>query len=347
MQQASSTSPVHRIARWFALCGLYSVTALASAALLFLVASIFSPWPGAMLVRVIFEFGGLRTAALLRPHVPDDVSAIRDVSYDPADPDARLDVYFPSRLGDGELLPAIVWIHGGAWVSGGRWQMAEYASILASGGYAVVVVGYSLAPEATYPTPLLQVSRALDFLAAEGTPLHVDNSRLVLAGDSAGAQISAQIANAVTSPDYARLIGVDVPPVRLRAVALFSGAYDLDLVNFGGPMGLLLRSVLWAYTGVPNFQTDPRFEPASVVRFVTLRFPPTFISAGHEDPLLTHSIHMAEALADAGVRVERLFFGVDGPTGHNYQFDLDSSQGQQALSRLLAFMEAVFRPSAG
>jgi acetyl esterase len=259
-----------------------------------------------------------------------------------------LDVFFPSALGEGETLPAIVWVHGGAWVSGGRWQMSEYASILAANGYAVAVVSYSLAPEATYPTALNQVSRALDFLSAHGSALHVDSARLILAGDSAGAQIAAQVANAVTSSDYAREIGISaaMDAGNLRGVVLFSGAYDLALVNLNGVTGLFLRSVLWAYTGTANFATDSRFASASVIHYLSSSFPPTFVSAGDADPLLAHSLALAESLTALEVDVDQLFFGIDGPSGHNYQFNLDADTGRAALGELLTFLGRVSRKSS-
>jgi len=325
---------------------LLAVAGLSAAALLFVVASAVSPWPGAMVVRTIFELGGMRQSRLLEPHVPGGVSSVRDVPYDRGDPDALLDVYVPSALADGETLPAIVWVHGGAWVSGGRWQMCEYASILAASGYAVVVVGYSLAPEAIYPVALNQVNTALGFLGAEGSRLHVDGARVVLAGDSAGAQIAAQLANAVTWPDYARTIGISpqLSAANLRGAVLFSGAYDLGLIDLRGVTGLFVRSVLWAYTGSADFATDPCFASASVVHHLSADFPPTFISAGDADPLLAHSLAFADALDALGVDVHRLFFNAEGRSGHNYQFDLDAKTGRIALAELLIFLQHASSP---
>lgn len=313
---------------------------LCAAGLVFFLAALVSPWPGALLVRAVFNLDGVRRAQMLAAHVPAGISSMLDVPYDVTDPDALLDVYFPTNAA---ALPTVVWVHGGAWVSGGRWQMAQYASIVAAEGYAVVVVGYSLAPEATYPAALLQVSRALDFVERSGERLHVDRTRLVLAGDSAGAQIAAQLANAITSPDYAATIGVapSVDPVNLRGVVLFAGAYDLALVRLEGVIGFFLRSVLWAYTGSADFATDSRFAPASVVHYLSPRFPPAFVSAGDADPLLAHSLAFTKRLEALGVEVHGLFFDSGGTAGHNYQFDLDTDFGRAALSQLRIFLARV------
>jgi acetyl esterase/lipase len=55
---------------------------------------------------------------------------------------AALDVFHPGE--GGAPLPTIVWIHGGAFLSGDKGQIANYLKILAAKGYTTVGVNYSL-----------------------------------------------------------------------------------------------------------------------------------------------------------------------------------------------------------
>ena len=98
--------------------------------------------------------------------------------------------------------------------------------------------------------------------------------------------------------------------------------------------------MLWAYSGTRDFATDPRFAPASVLHYVTAAFPPTFISAGNGDPLLTQSEALASSLRGLGVPVDALFFPADTTPklGHEYQFSLDAA-GELALRRVEAFLQ--------
>jgi acetyl esterase len=82
---------------------------------------------------------------------------------------------------------------------------------------------------------------------------------------------------------------------------------------------------------------------ASVPHYVTPKFPPTFISAGNGDPLLPHSVAMADALAKEGVRVDRLFFAQEHTPSlpHEYQVNLDSDAGKLALARSLEFLSSI------
>ena len=102
--------------------------------------------------------------------------------------------------------------------------------------------------------------------------------------------------------------------------------------------------MLWSYSGSRDYATNQGFALASILHYVTPKFPPTFISAGNGDPLLPHSVAMADALAKEGVRVDRLFFAQEHtPTlPHEYQFNLDTDAGQLALARSLGFLSSIF-----
>jgi acetyl esterase/lipase len=305
-----------------------------------------SPWPSALLVRYTFEWDGRKTVEALAKHVPPGVTAERNVRYAEADPDALLDVFYPSALaGTDRILPTIVWVHGGAWVSGDKADMGNYLQILAEKGYTTVSVGYSIAPGAIYPTPVRQANEALAFLVEKGAALHIDASRLVLAGDSAGAQIAAQVANIVSAPEYAEAVGIKpgIERDRLLGAILFCGAYNVDAVNFEGSFAGFLRTVLWSYSGTADFLNDKAFDTVSVSQYVTGAFPPAFISAGNADPLAPQSVGLADALTSKGVAVDSLFFPTDAMPGlpHEYQFNLDTEAGQQALTRTLAFLSRV------
>ena len=122
----------------------------------------FSPWPSVWLIRHEFDKGALAASDALSKHVPPDIESMFDLRYAPGGPDTMLDLFKPAAAG--KPLPVIVWIHGGAYVYGRRDNVTNYLKIIASKGYATVAVGYSKAPSAQYPAPLVQVNAALEFL---------------------------------------------------------------------------------------------------------------------------------------------------------------------------------------
>src|SRR4051794_20430513 len=160
-------------------------TATAAGALL--VTARTTPWPSALLIRAVFDRGAGRASAALEKYVPGDLVEVVDEAYDIASPDGRLDVFRPPRA---EPLPTVVWVHGGAFVSGSKGDVANYLRVLAGRGFTTVGVDYSIAPGSRYPTPVRQVAAALAHLVDHADRLGVDPGRIVLAGDSAGAQIA-------------------------------------------------------------------------------------------------------------------------------------------------------------
>src|SRR6478609_10456414 len=302
-----------------------------------------TPWPSALVIRSVFGRGAGRASAALEKHVPDDLVEVVDEAYDIASPDGRLDVFRPSRH---EPLPTVVWVHGGAFVSGSKGDVANYLRVLAGRGFTTVGVDYSIAPGSRYPTPVKQVAAALDHLVDHADRLGVDPTRIVLAGDSAGAQIAAQVANLVTDPGYAARVGIDVdlPPSGLRGVVLFCGAFDFELSHGSSLVGAwLVDTALWSYLGARDHRSHPASALASVPQNLTVAFPPAFVSAGNGDPLLEHSVRLVAALAAVGVEHDTLFFADDHEPrlGHEFQFDLDTEPGRVALDRAVAFIERV------
>lgn len=302
-----------------------------------------SPWPSAFLIRRSMDQGGIETARALEKHVPAGVAARLNERYDAGSSDAVLDVFYPSKLANtGQTLPTIVWVHGGAFLSGSKDQIANYLKIVAAKGFTVVGVNYSLAPGQQYPTPIRQVNMALSHLKANATRLHVDPGKLFLAGDSAGAQLAAQLANIISVPSYARDVGVvaSIERAQLRGIILHCGLYDPEKLDVEGPLGDFRKTVSWSYFGTKDFFNHPGFAQFSVVRHITAQFPPMFISVGNADRLAPHSRQLAEIAAKLGVPVDGLFFPDDykPPLPHEYQFNLDTEAGQIALDRMVKFV---------
>ena len=305
-----------------------------------------SPWPSALAIRLAFDVGGRRMNGALASRVPAGISSQLNQSYDPGDPRERLDVFYPAAATkQGTALLTVVWIHGGGFLAGSKEDVANYAKILASGGYTVVAVDYALAPESTYPTPLREVNAALEFLTREAARLHVDPGRMVLAGDSAGALIAAQLANLITSPAYARILGI-VPalqPGQIAGVLLYCGPYDVRPARPGAAPGWFMHAVLWSYFGRRDFANDPLLPTLRVIDYLTPQFPRSFISVGNADALSPQSRSLAGALQRHGVGVHTLFFDANHvpPLPHEYQFNLQTTEGRQALAESLEFLAAL------
>lgn len=305
-----------------------------------------SPWPSALLIRQAFDREAIAANDKLVARVPPGLRESLNLPYLKAEADATLDLFLPAD-GD-DPFPVLVWVHGGAWISGSKDYIANYLRLIAAEGYAVVGINYSIAPGAQYPTPVRQTNAALAYLTANAADLGIDPSRMALAGDSAGAQIAAQTALTLTDPAYAARVGVEpgIPAAGLRGLVLHCGGLDATGLSLDGAFGGFLATTLWSYFGSRDFSSDPRLADFSIPPNLTAALPPIFISAGNADPLLPMSLATAARAGALGIPVDALFFPEDyaPPLGHEYQFDLDTDAGQEAFARSVAFLDRIFAP---
>lgn len=307
-----------------------------------------SPRPMALFIRRQFARSSRGRAESLLARAPFDVDTVSlDERYG-KHRDALLDVYAPASATTGERLPTVVWTHGGAWVGGSKEELRGYFELIAAAGFTVVGIRYALAPEERYPMPLRQLMAALDHLAQHADRLHVDPTRIVLAGDSSGSQISAQLAAIITNPRYAHHIGIrpTIASRSLRGLALCCGLFDLVSITDGAALENFTKAVGWAYSGTRDYRHNRHFmATTAVARYVNATYPPTFLTVGNADPLASQSVALASALRSKRVPVETLFYPSDHQPalGHEYQFDLDLPEARTALYRLTAFCERCTR----
>jgi acetyl esterase len=303
-----------------------------------------SPAPGSWLLRLVFDREAVKVNEALEKHLPVDVDIVSklDLPSGEVDIDKRFDLFYPATVAPGQQLPLIIWIHGGAYVSGDKSQIRNYCKIIASKGYAVASVNYTVAPRKEYPTQVFQILEQIDHLISGNPELPLDVEKVFLAGDSAGAHCAAQIAALVTDSSYANALNINthLQASSLAGLVLFCGAYDVRGVPLEGAEGRFFQTVLWAYSGTKNFKENALFMTSHVLDYINKAFPPVFITAGNGDFLLDHSLRMTKKLQAVAVEVDTLFFPSDytPKLPHEYQFNLDTEAGQLALNRALDFL---------
>jgi acetyl esterase/lipase len=310
-----------------------------------------SPWPSALIIRQVFQDGAKKTAAIMAPYAPTSgVDSVLDVQYatNSAQPHVKasdftqLDVFYPT--GTTTQLGTVIWTHGGAWISGNKANDRSYFEILASKGYTVVGLNYTYGPEAQYPTAVFELNQAHQFLLDNAEKFHIDPTKIVLAGDSAGAQLSSQLAALITNPDFAKEMDFTpaLSPEQVQGVVLNCGVYQLtSLIGGKGILGWGDDVSLWAYTGDRDITTSPAMAQMSTINHVTGNFPVTYISGGNADPLTAeNSKPFAAKLQTLGVNVTELFWpaGYTPALPHEYQFKLNLDAAQTALTETLAFL---------
>ncbi len=308
-----------------------------------------SPWPGALLIRAVFNHGGRQTLQAMRKKLPDyPAKVLSNQQYSKGDKDALIDVYIPEAAAHTHAsLPVVVWTHGGAWVSGDKTNVAPYFKRLADQGFVVISLNYSLAPGKTYPTAVHQLNDAYAYIQANANRFQANTDKIILAGDSAGAQLSSQMAALLTNPQYAHEVGItpSLAPSQLAGVVLYCGIYKME--GLANPNPLLPKVVswgddvtVWAYTGTRD-KSSPLIRQMSAYYHVSSHFPATYISGGNGDPLTNvQSIPLAAELRSLGVSTTTLFYPQDHTPSlpHEYQFTFNKD-GETAFADMTRFLK--------
>lgn len=268
--------------------------------------------------------------------IAKQVEVEKDIRYHPSD-NAFLDFYYPKNATG--PLPVIVWIHGGGFIGGSKDSRQDYGMTLANAGYLVANIDYALAPAQLYPGPVVQANEALAFLTETAAQYGGDMERIFVGGDSAGAQIASQLAALQTTPSLADMMELEpaVHANQLQGALLFCGLYDMQTVRESGFPNI--DFFLNAYTGTESFESFGNIHEMSTIQHVTAEYPPVFISAGDADPLEPQSVALAESLKFTGVDVTEVFFrGTGKQLKHEYQYALDTHDGQETLLKTLEFL---------
>jgi len=123
---------------------------------------------------------------------PENIIASRNIEYKNRDGKfLKADIYFPEN--SSEKYPGIILVHGGGWISGSKENETFLAQELASKGYVVMAVNYSLSDDAKYPAAVEDIEDALKFLKKHRKEFYLNKNKIAIGGNSAGAQLATLV----------------------------------------------------------------------------------------------------------------------------------------------------------
>jgi acetyl esterase/lipase len=281
------------------------------------------------------------------PFRPSGVRRLRNVEYArAAGRRLRLDVYMP-RL-EGSSRPAVLQIHGGAWVMGDkRQQGVPLLTHLASTGWVGFNANYRLSPGATFPDHLIDLKRAIAWIREHADEYGVDPNFIAVTGGSAGGHLAALMALTANEPRYQpRFENADTS---VQAAVPFYGIYDFTN-RLGTHPRVFLKRLLEPHVMKAYISEAPeRFTEASPLDRIHPDAPPFLIIHGDRDTLAP--------LADARLFAERLRAVSKAPVvyaelrGAQHAFDIFISPRSapviEAVERFLVATYALYRERTG
>jgi acetyl esterase len=196
-----------------------------------------------------------------------------------------------------EILPALVFFHGGGWTIGDLDTHDVVCRQLAIGARcAVFSVDYRLAPESPFPAAVEDCISATRYVLEDSHSLKIDPARIAVGGDSAGGNLAAVVALALRGEGIAFQLLI-YPATDQRC--------QFPSHERNGKGYLLTSEAIEYFRGcyLPNRKdwTDWRASPLLASDHSSL--PPAFVLTAGYDPLVDEGRAYADALAKAGADV--------------------------------------------
>lgn len=304
----------------------------------------FTPYPTAGLIHGLFNGN---SPAKDPVDMPSRLSKIKNNNNRTYKSLITQNQYDLTRPDSDEKVPVIIWVHGGAFVGGDKEDNRGYTQMLASEGYAVANMNYSLAPTDRYPSPLIQLGDLYQELTLRADTDHLDLSQVYFAGDSAGGQIVMQFLNTQMDSAYSKKVGLPqlVPVESIKGGLLFCTPFslkDLNELDDSKIVTAIINKIGWAYTGDSRWQSSEKAQDADLLTVVNKKMPPLFITDGNTFSFEDQGRKFAEKMSDQGTTVESVFYQPSqGKLMHEYQFDLTLEPAQMTYDKVVSFLKGT------
>jgi acetyl esterase/lipase len=264
----------------------------------------------------------------------------------PGGPSGSISVRIVRPKGVTGTLPVIVYIHGAGWVFGNSHTHDRLIRELAAGsGAAVVFPNYSLSPEAPFPVAIEESYAAAQWVASKGRDRSLDGTRMAVAGDSVGGNMSAALT----------ILSKQRSGPKFAAQVLFYPVTDANFdtasyQQFGTGFFLRRDAMQWfwdQYTKNPADRAQPIASPLRATIDELKGLPPALVITAEADVLRDEGEAYANKLRQAGVAVTSVRYqGII----HDFVM-LNALRGTQAaqaaITQAIGFLAEALGTAAG
>ncbi|MEJ8854857.1 alpha/beta hydrolase [Variovorax robiniae] len=236
---------------------------------------------------------------------PSAVAEVRELSAPGPAGAIPLRMYRPMGSQPGDVLPVLVYYHGGGWVIGDLDTHDVLCRELSNGsGCAVIAVDYRLAPEHRFPAAVDDSWAATRWIRQEAASLGIDASRLAVGGDSAGGNLAAVMS----------IMARDAGDLSIAFQLLIYPGTDMrrgHASHTTNGKGYLLEADTITYFHdhyITDVAQDLDWRASPLLHKDLSKLPPALVITAGFDPLRDEGLDYADSLATAGNRATYVCF---------------------------------------
>jgi len=214
-------------------------------------------------------------------YIVEGITPAVAIRYGQVDCPLDLDLFLPTGEAKSRpKLPVIVFIHGGAWMSGFRQDIPPQMIAYAKQGFAVATIDYRSSRWEKFPANVHDVRAAVRFLRSNAASWGLDPDRIALVGFGSGGHLA--LVAGLAGPELDGSVGDhDEVPSRVQAVVSFHGPTNMQTILRQDTPG-----------GVGKHRTPVEFllggDPAKFANLAKQASPVNHVRAGGPPILLVH-----------------------------------------------------------
>lgn len=264
---------------------------------------------------------------------------VKDYTVSSTTPAIPLRLYRPQVEGSGtSLLPALVYFHGGGFISGGFDTHDRPLRALANAsGCVIVVVEYRLAPEFPFPAAPEDCFAALQWVIQSAKELLIDGSKVAVGGDSAGGLLTAVVCLMCRDRNASAPVAqVMVYPNTDLVIDTLSW-HELDFLHPSRSRENFVSQIAM-YVPDPNEREQPYASPLRAPNVSGL--PPALIITAELDPQRDEGEAYAQRLRDGGCLVTHTRY--PGVLHGFFQMGGVIASGRVAIAEVAAYLRLRF-----
>ena len=223
--------------------------------------------------------------------------------------------------------PAILFVHGGGWIEGDRFQLRGYGILLARLGFVTMCNSYRLSNEAHWPAQIQDVKCAIRYLRANAQKLGIDPERIGVSGNSAGGHLSLMAAATSYDDSFEGDGGNNDVSSKVKATCAIyppTTIRQLDLDPLENAYAMLMGSEA----------SEEDYKKASPMNYVSQDFPPCMLVHGSTDSVvpLKESTGFYDKLKEKNIPASL----------HVYAEEEHAFDGESQKGRSVADLQALF-----
>lgn len=236
-----------------------------------------------------------------------------------------------------EKLPCMVLFHGGGFMlksSASHYKIAKwYAQAVQC---KVIYTDYRLAPEFSYPIPVEDCYETYKWTIENANLLNIDEKRVIVAGDSAGGNLSAAVSL------MARDRGIQMPmgalliyPTTDRTMSTESMKKYVDTPIWDARLSKMMWNAYLGKSAIENVAYASPIEAETLKDFLA-----TYMEVAEYDCLRDEGILFKDKLIQQGISVD--FYEIKGAC-HGFENAVDSNMLKKAMERRVHWLQKLFR----